>query len=756
MSTTKILKLFLFLSIISLLNETTIAADKIKPEDPGRIEGFVFDRETSEPVAYAYVFLEEINRTTTAHSDGSFSFRDVPEGEYTLTVQRMGYRTLTQKVELNEDDTATVEVSLQPTVLQSESIEVVAEDGTTGRSSIEHASQSLSGTRLRQNLGNTLSKSLEELAGFESRTMGSATARPVMRGLGGERVLILQDGERTGDVSSQSADHAVTVDPSSAEEIEVARGPAALIYGSNAIGGVVNVVRNQISGSVPDHLHGSATLQGESVNSGGVGAVEANLPLGDFALQADGNFRTAGDISTPAGTLDNSGLTSSNNAMGLSYVQPWGYAGAASSIYLNSYGIPPDPNGHADGVDINMQKYQFEGASEIYIDDGIFESISVDISHKSYYHEEIEPGGSLGTEFGVLTSNASLKAKHGEMGFLDEGTVGLWGEIKDYAVNNAGTPDSDSYSLAAFAVEEKDIGRLHLEAGLRYDFVTTVPNRENPDSRIGHIRQRTFDALASSGSAIFDLGKGFNLGTTLIHSFRAPSQEELYSEGPHLASYSYEIGNPDLDAERGLGKELFVRHKSEKVNAEVAAYHNAFSNYIYPRNTGEANWRFPTLNNYQFEGATARTYGVEASSEIEVKSRFVFSGTLGYTIGERALTDRERELDPDAGNNQPLPMIPPLKGKLMLMYAEDGFQIGGRTTIAASQSRTGDFEEPTDGYTTFGVFGQYRFQAGGLLHTLTLNGENIFNREHQNHLSRIKELVPEPGRNISVLYRVYF
>src|SRR5690625_425198 len=356
-------------------------ASSSPPAEPklqtGTLTGTITDGKTAEPVSFAYLYLEEANRTITAHSDGSFTFSNIPAGSYTLRTTRIGYRTSSRSVEITANDTTEVEISLSPTVFSSGAVTVVGTEDEGGGANLEHASSTISGSELRQNLGTTLSATMDELPGVSSRSMGAAPARPVIRGLGGERVLILQDGERTGDVSSQSADPAVTIDPMAADEIDIARGPAALVYGSNAIGGVVNVVRKQIPRSMPEHIHGIATLQGETVNTGGNAAIEAGIPVGSFAVQADLNFRKTDNMATPEGTLENSNLTSTNNALGVSYIRPWGYVGGASSIYLNNYGIPPDPEGgHAGGVDIDMEKYQLEGASEVYLPNSSFRSLT--------------------------------------------------------------------------------------------------------------------------------------------------------------------------------------------------------------------------------------------------------------------------------------------------------------------------------------------------------------------------------------------
>jgi iron complex outermembrane receptor protein len=723
----------------------------------GTIKGVVIDAETGDPISYAYLFIVDINRGQTSHSDGTFTFKDIPAGTYTIKMQRIGYRTQTQPIEVPADDTLKVTLSIQPTILSNEGIEVTGQRERGSSTHLENAAQSISGEALRQNLSTTLANTLEDVPGLSTRSMGSTPGRPVMRGLGGERLMILQDGERTGDVSSQSADHAVSVDPMSAEEIEIARGPSALEYGSNAIGGVINVVRNQIPSSQPGHWHGTASLQGESVNSGTAAGIELGAPLGEnFAVKVDGNLRSTFDTHTPEERLENSGSLSTNDAIGVGYIRPWGHAGLATSLYLNNYGIPPDSlGGHPNGVNIKMEKLQVEGTSEIFLDHAFFNRFEANLSHKSYFHQEIESSGIVGTEFGVLTSNATLKADHDEFAFLDEGKIGLWAERKNYAVNGTRTPDSDSYSFSAFLIEEKDIGPLHLEIGARLDHTYANPAVENQSIQGREIRGRSFTALASSANVVYDFGVGFFTGASVIHSFRAPSQEELFSQGPHLASYSFEVGNPDLNSERGLGKEIYFRYRQSNLRTELTFFHNGFSNYNYAANTGET--RPESLGGYpiyQFTGTKAALSGVEFSSQVKLFEQWALSTSIGYTHGRRKLFENE-QADPNE-NWKPLPTIPPLKGNIELSYTRNMLKVGTKSKLAAEQNRTGEFEQPTDGYAIFNLFVQYRFERWEMLHTLSLNASNIFNITYRNHLSRIKEIYPEPGRNISLLYRIYF
>ncbi|PAU92789.1 TonB-dependent receptor [Aliifodinibius salipaludis] len=722
------------------------------------IEGVVIDKETGDPISYAYLFLEGINRGQTTHSDGTFTFKNIPSGTYTIKMQRIGYKTQSQTIEVPASDTLKITLEMTPTILDNEGVEVFGQHDRGSSNHLENATQNISGQNLRQNLSSTLANTLEDIPGLSTRSMGTAPGRPVMRGLGGERLMILEDGERTGDVSSQSSDHAVSVDPMSAEEIKIARGPSALEYGSNAIGGVINVVRNQVPSSIPDHLHGTASLQGETVNTGSAAGIEFGLPLGsNFSLKADGNLRSTLDTNTPAGTLENSGLFSSNNSIGLGYIKPWGHAGISSNIYLNNYGIPPDSlGGHPNGVDIEMEKFQFKGTSEIILDRPFLQKLEVNLSHKSYFHQEIESSGIVGTEFGVLTTNASIKADHNTFAFFGKGKMGIWAEQKNYAVNGTNTPDSDSYSLSAFLIEEKDIGPLHLEVGARLDHTTAMPDETEHESIQGRqIRDRSFTALATSANAVYDFGDGFFTGASVIHSFRAPSQEELFSQGPHLASYSYEVGNPDLDPERGLGKEIYFRYRKSNARAEITFFHNRFLNYNYATNTGKRRPEFlGGYPIYQFTGTEAVLSGIEFNSQLKLTNHWALSASASYTHGKRKLFENEQTNSSEEW--KPLPMIPPFKGNVELSYTYEKLKVGTKTKIAAAQKRTGEFETPTDSYAIFSFFSQYRFEKWALLHTVSLNANNIFNTTYRDHLSRIKEIYPQPGRNISMLYRVYF
>lgn len=749
------LKTFIISLILSIgICATLYAGD----ERAGSLSGVVVDAATEEPVAHVYLHLEEINRSAITDRNGGFRISSIPAGEYRLSLHRIGYmsRTIIVTIEANRENE--IEISLSPRLIRGDDVVVVADAGEVTGAHLHNASIKVSGDDLRRNLGTTISETLSSKPGFAQRTMGAATSRPVIRGLGDERVLILRDGERTGDVSTTSADHAVSIDPISTNEIEIARGPSALAYGSNAIGGVVNVVRNQIPTSVPTTISGTGTLQGSSVNNGLSGAGQLFIPHNDFVYTLDLNGRLGGDYRSPAGRIDNSGYASTNSAAGVSYIRPWGYSGLSLSTYISDYGIPPDPDGgHPNGVDIEMRQVQVDNRNEFLIRDSFFRLLETSLSYRFYNHKEFETATIVGTEYTTNTASLKLDARHQDIGFFKNGRMGFWGEVRDYIVIDRANIETTSFSGALYTIQEADAGRFHFEFGTRLELQHVLPREERFSQLIGQIESRTFAGLASSASAVYDLGSGWNLGTVFMHSFRPPSSEELFSQGPHIAAYTFEIGNPELNPERGLGTELFLSYSGSAMSMNLSGYYNRFNNYIYPRDTGRESVPFPSLNEFRFEGVEAELFGVEFESEISLSSRLTATLMASYTEGIREISEEEREETGIEDKRGPLPMIPPFSSAAGLQYSLNRISFGANVRYSAKQNRVAQFELPTDAHTLVDLNAQYRFSsANNLLHTFSFGVQNLLNQEYSNHLSRLKEIFPEPGISFNVLYRVYF
>lgn len=716
------------------------------PEAPhgSDVHGVVRD-DAGTPLAAVAVRLPRLGRTELSHDDGAFHLERVPAGDHVVLFERIGYRTHAVTITVEAGATTRLDVVLVPSALEVEGFVVTGTPTARSGDQVVRPIDVLSAQELTRRLEGTVASTLSSQPGMAAVTMGPATARPVIRGLGGDRVLMLEDGERVGDVSAVSSDHATAVDPASAQRIEVVRGPSALLYGSQALGGVVNVIREEVPRTVHHGLHSTLSLQGQSVNEGVVGSATVLSGWGDhIALRLEGGLREAGDLTTPEGALENTGVTTRNLAGGASWVGEGGHIGGAYRFYGNDYGIPGGFVGaHPAGVNIEMTRHVVKGDAQLR-EVGPFDVLEGSTSHTRYNHKEIEPGGILGTEYGLFTTAGEVKGHHGEVGRLTGGTVGVRGQYERFGFGGGlSTTDARRWTLSAYAHEEMELDAWTVEAGVRWDHVRADALEEDPDASIGNVRDRNFHAFSGSFGLLRRLGGGFTAGLSVARAFRAPDISELYSEGPHLASYSFEVGNPDLDTEVGTGIDLFLRLDRGAVRGEFAAFRNSVAGYLYPRETGEISPR-TQLPIYQYTGADALLVGFESGLEIALGDRVALDGTLSWVRG--TLVD----------DDEPLPYIPPLNGRVGLRYDTPVWFAGAEARLAAGQDRLGEFETPTDGYVVLGLSAGLRTTLSGQLHTVTLRLDNATDETYRNHLSRTKEIMPEAGRGVSLVYRLVF
>jgi iron complex outermembrane recepter protein len=333
---------------------------------------------------------------------------------------------------------------------------------------------------------------------------------------------------------------------------------------------------------------------------------------------------------------------------------------------------------------------------------------------------------------------------HHAVGIVDEGLVGLSATHRDATFGGfVFTVPAVSKSLAPFVYERFHLGAFNLEAALRLNYDMITPVKEKKDARIGHIRERSFTTWSASVSALYPLTAIVRLGANVSRSSRVPTIEELYSEGPHLAAYSYEVGNPDLASEHGIGTELFVTHKFDGFTWTLTTFRNTLTSYIIPRNSGEINYS-TFLPIYRTVGVEALLYGVEGQLEWEVGRHVLIDLSAAYTHGSFS----------DSGD--PLPQIPPLKARGAVSWKSGDWHIGLSVDAATAQHRVDTFEEATAGYAVVNAFVQYTRIAGGLIHNVSLNGDNLFDREYRNHLSRVKSILPEAGINLRATYKLHF
>ena len=705
------------------------------------VEGEVTEKRSHARLGGVTVHIKGLEESVRTDANGRFKFDAVPEGQQTLQFLKVGYQRFEQVVDVSAS-TPYFKIELEALPFQLKTISVYGSNRSLSQFE-ETTDLALDEAELQRRLGMTLANTLANETGISQRTMGRAIARPVIRGLGGDRLLILENGGRTGDKSASSADHAVSIDPTTAEGVEVTRGPASLIYGSSTLGGVINVKSNNIPQILPKRLDMHLTFQGESVNSGLTGTTGFTVPIGDFAGNIEWNRRLASDIQTPVGVLENTALSNVNFSGGASLIKPWGYIGASGSRYRSDYGVPGSPEGHITGVNIALDKQRYEGQMEYRFNTAMLEKVKFQTVYTRYQHQELESNGRLGVEFGLLTYNASAMAH-----VLDNAIAGVWAEYRDHATGGFyWTPHTREFALAGFYLNQRNFDKLTLQGAIRYDIRRSEPFRSGTVIRAGTVQRRDFNGFSGATSGIYHWTDRLSTGTTLMKTFRAPGIEELFSDGPHLAVYSYEVGNAELEPENGYGTELFVKYADDTFRLNLTIFRNQIQNYLIPTNSGEKEWGSGAagwLWIYQYMGHDVVMDGAEIQIGGEVLSQVHLQLNMSYVNGTLET------------NRRPLERIPPLNGKFVIRYTPAPLHLHVTSRFSGSQTRLGEFEEPTDGYLVYDIGGYLNFSWWQLENMVVFEVENLLDTAYREHLSRIKSIMPEPGRNVKFLYKLNF
>ena len=703
------------------------------------VAGTVRSADSGLPLAGAMVEVVSTGGSAVTHGDGSFRIA-VPDAEgYRVRIDRLGYAAVA--VDIRPGETAAVDLEVAAIPLPD--VVVTAVLSPTSANETIRPSAVFAEETLQRQLAPTLAQTVESVPGVTVTSMGPGTSQPVIRGLGGDRILMLEDGQRVGDVVNSGADHATAVTPSSARRIDVIRGPSAILYGSNALGGVINVVRDEVPRAVPYRATGFTTLQGHTVTRGAGGSGQITVGVTEhIPLRVEVSRHQGGDLRTPIGMLAGTQTDVWSVAAGTSWVDDWGYTGGAFRFYRNDYGIPGGfLGGHSNPVRTEQERAAGRFRSVIRPGRG-FEAIELDAGYTWYRHHEWEPPDILGTLFERQIASGEARARHAGWGPFASGAVGARVSWEQFGFGGAlYSPNTRRRTQAAYVLEEIDLDPVLIEAGLRYDRVELEPNREEL-SDIGHIRARSFDAVSGSLGALLRLTEQFTLGASVARAFRTPDVHELYSEGPHLAANSFDVGNPSLETETGLGLDVFGRITRRHLSAEVTWFRNTIAGYIFPQATGKLSRILLPI--YQYVGEDALLTGFESLIGWSMPAGFKLEAAASHVQGTIRATD------------EPLPFMPPLQGRLAVGYSPVDWFVEAEARMAGSQERTGRFEEATDGYAVLGLSGGLRLTVAGRLHVVTLHLENLGDTEYRNHLSRVKEIMPEAGRGLGVTYRVVF
>ena len=600
----------------------------------------------------------------------------------------------------------------------------------------------------------TLGDLVADIPGVRSSAFAPGASRPVIRGLSGPRVQVLTNGLGQIDASSVSPDHQVASDPAEAKRVEVVRGPTTLVFGGSAIGGVVNIIDDRIASEHPDNgVEGHIGAQVSSVDDGRSLGGRLKMDVGPFVLSLDGFKRESEDYEVPVfpesarrlaqegetpgdeRTVENTFADIAQYGAGLSWIGSRGFLGLSVKKLDTTYGVPGHEHGHEDhgggghdhghdGVSIGLEQTRWDLRSELTFDDGPFERLKVSAGWADYHHTEFE-GDEVGTQFfsdGYEARAELIQRAHGG----HQGVVGV--QLLDRTFDAVGAeayvPRTQITEQGVYSVQRYDLGRVGFEGGLRLDHRTL-------DSAVG---ERSFTNVSGSVAGFVRPSTATFLGLSLSRTARAPSEVELFAQGPHAATGAFEVGDPDMDSESVWTLETTAHYASGPFSADLHLYAARYDGFIDLRPTGAEDDGLPVFAYVQTD-ADFRGFEAEAAYDLWVDGDRTLT-LKGTADGVRADTD----LGPAA-------RIPPWSATVGLDWTSTAFDAGIEVRKVGQQDRTADFELATDGYVTVGLNAAWRPFADRNV-TLFAAASNLTDEEAREHASFQKDIAPLPGRNL--------
>ncbi len=640
----------------------------------------------------------------------------------------------------------------------------------------------LSGDRLDDRLASTIGETLKSEPGVSSTFFGAGASRPIIRGQGGDRVRVLTNGIGSIDASSASPDHAVAAEPAQAEQIEVLRGASILRFGSSGAGGIVNVIDRRIPQETPDGVEASVRMSASSVDTGFelAGAVDHEIAP-KLVLHLDGTWRNASDFRIPGfaeselfreaeeeeehhdgddeeghedeaghendgeaeqfGRLDNSFVESNSITGGLSYIGNRGFIGVAIQRFESLYGVPGEHHDEEEGneeeelghgeaeegeesisIDLKQTRFDLNAALEM---DGFFERVQWVGGYADYEHTELE-GAEIGTVFTNEGWETRLEAIQAEKNGW-QGAYGIQLRSRDFSAigEEAFVPPAQTRQIGLYTFQEKQIEDLHIEGAIRYE------NTEQTNTEADFTRD--FNLFSVSGGADYHLTESVRAGATVFRTERAPTSEELFSNGPHLATEAFEIGDTALNKEIATGAEMALRYRGKNSYLTTNFFYTDYNDYIFEVPTGEEQ---DELDVFQFVGEDAEFYGFEVQGAYEIGdigSAFVsVDGLVEYVRAKTASSN--------------LPRIPPLSFLVGGDIEFTNINLRGELEYADAQDNISLNELPTEEHLLTNAFLTWKF-PGDQNVKFKLSALNIFDEEARQHTSFLKDLVPLPGRN---------
>ncbi|MDP5007533.1 MAG: TonB-dependent receptor [Glaciimonas sp.] len=620
----------------------------------------------------------------------------------------------------------------------------------------------LKGAELRNKLSTSLGDTLSQELGVSASSFGAGASRPIIRGMEGPRVKILQNGMSVADASSLSNDHATATEAATAQQIEILRGPATLLYGSGAIGGLINVVNNRIPTTLPTKANGEIEMRYSTVDQDTNTAFSLNGASGAIGLHLDGNLRKTANYKIPgnaiehdphsaSGRLGNSFTRNNSFAAGASYIAHWGHIGASVATLNDHYGIPTEEKAY---IDLRQNRYDIDAL--INNPFANFDTFKFKFGYTDYQHIEKGEDGTPHATFANKAAETRWELSHKPL-FGWRGTFGVQTEETRFSALSAQTgiadtvPKTTSSSLAAFLVEERNFGPILASAGLRLESVKRTPDGAGNDSSTNP--DRKFNLTSYSVGGMWGFAPGYSVGPTISIAQRAPTVEELYSHGPHEATATFDIGNPAMKKETSQNIELSLQKTTGLIRWKTNLFQNHVRNYVYGRMVEKEDDHDHEHEHARHKGDHGHDHGdfterfwTQADATIRGAEAEISYNLRGSGFSVRGFADTTRGKLTNLGN---LPLQPASRVGMDINYRQGAWRSGVSVLHAQQQNRIATFEHrSTPRYTKVDANLSYTQHINGINVTWFALLKNAFNQDIRLATSVLKDAVPLAGRNL--------
>ncbi|MBI1809708.1 MAG: TonB-dependent receptor [Gemmatimonadetes bacterium] len=752
---------------LALLAVTAIAPGRAVAQS---ISGSV--RSAGTPVVGATVRLLEGDRVLRTGAGGAFAFQSVSAGRYTLFVAATGYASTSRQVTVGTAP-ATVQFDLVPSALPLK--EVVVSASPVARTSDDQVqSVATKGLReLQDSWGTSFAEKLSDVPGVTVRANGSAPSRPILRGLGDNEVLILENGLRMGDIATYDPAHATPLLALGIAQADVVRGPATILYGPSTIGGVVNVITDLVPAVADRPVSGTASVEANSVSDEYAAHARTVFSGANQAFSVSGGLLRAHETRIPSGIYTDPGTGArfaldrmpqtfdQSNEVGAGYAVQgaFGSFGLGVKHHDMNYGIPGVPP-NADWANvppttsrIAQRRTTLEARGLFNVGGSFVRAVKLNANYNDYTHSEYPTAQDAtgvsdpqANHFHKRQFNGVLQLQQQPVGAWS-GTLGLWTNVEDLAIEGDQPlgPNSLTTGVAAYAYEEYAASSAtRLQGGLRFDYskIQTRPYAQSTDSVFQSLDvSREHTAFTASLGAVTQFTPEVTGSFSVARSFRVPTVQELFANGLDAASGTYSVGTAGLGPEQGFGIDASLKGNFKRVAFEVSPYVNLIHDYIYGFLRGDTIQDFPVR---QFAATDARLAGFEASATVLATPLFAIRASADYVNAE------------DTKRNEPLPFTPPLRGLLRGTYQDQTWMAMAEVRAASSQTRLGEGDTPTDGYAVVNAGFGWRYVQGGVVHNITLRVDNVLNAVYRDNLSVIKDFLPQPARGVRLNYQLLY